>query len=75
MEMVLHFNDRDPDDVLKFKRALTADNVYCALWDIDQYLIEKLNQEDLGMGEYNIIEKILDDINHITHKIDMELFP
>lgn len=46
MEAVLKFNCEDPEDARKHRRCLNADGAYRALWELDQWLRQKLKYSD-----------------------------
>ena len=73
MEMILIFDSNEEGDQDKFKRALFADEMAAAIWDITQMLRTMRKHGDYDDKEYAIIEKIEDDVHEHLERVSADI--
>lgn len=72
MEMILKFNDEDPEDVVKHKRMLEADNLCHILYDVDNKLRSITKHWDSNnFTEDNVLE-IVNEMRELIYEAKLD---
>ena len=73
MKAILEFDL--PEENAEHKLAVNAGNYYAVLWDIDQYIRNKLKHGGLAESEYVVLEKTRDELWDLmnTYNVTLDL--
>lgn len=62
-----------PEDQHEWDNVVNANNMYCALWDIQQEIRRVWKYGELTEGQFEIVEQIYDKVNEIINENNINL--
>jgi hypothetical protein len=65
-KVTIEFDSADADDNLSMKRAIVADEMSIALWEIRELVIKRINGKIDDLTEDEFSKRILEEINSVN---------
>lgn len=62
-----------PEDQHEWENVVNANNMYCAIWDIQQEIRRVWKYGELTEGQFEIVEQIYDKVNDIINENNINL--
>ena len=62
-----------PEDKHEWDNAVNANNMYCAIWEIQQEIRRVWKYGELTEGQFEIVEQIYDKVNEIINENKLTL--
>lgn len=77
MKAKLEFDLTDQEDKLRHTRVILADNAFSAMWEITQYLRNKIREAerlDIDNNSYEVIRNVQSSIQEILEENGIDLY-
>lgn len=62
-----------PEDKYEWENVVNANNMYCAIWEIQQEIRRVWKYGELTEGQFEIVQQIYDKVNEIINENNINL--
>lgn len=62
-----------PEDEHEWENVVNANNMYCAIWEIQQEIRRVWKYGELTEGQFEIVQQIYDKVNEIINENNINL--